>query len=236
MSDHTIVIIWAVKIFCVQFFCVFLASLLISSASVRSIPFLSFIKPIFAWNVPLVSLIFLKRSLVFSIPLFSSLSLHWLLRKAFLFLLAILCNSAFRCLYLSVSPLLFCSLIFSAICKASSDSCLPFCNIFIYVYVCIYIYVCVCVCVRKYTILVFFYLIYLVKHCLLQVHHPCWYKWQIFIFFFFLRLCKTSVKYHLTPVRMENLKRQGIISVGEMWRKGNPFCMCMGWKLKQPLW
>ena len=33
---------------------------LISSASVRSIPFLSFIEPIFAWNVPLVSLIFLK--------------------------------------------------------------------------------------------------------------------------------------------------------------------------------
>ena len=38
---------------------------LISSASVRSIPFLSFIEPIIAWNVPLVSLIFLKRSLVF---------------------------------------------------------------------------------------------------------------------------------------------------------------------------
>ena len=37
---------------------------LISSASVRSILFLSFIEPIFAWNVPLVSLIFLKKSLV----------------------------------------------------------------------------------------------------------------------------------------------------------------------------
>ena len=35
---------------------------LIYSASVRSIPFLSFIEPIFAWNVPLVSLIFLKKS------------------------------------------------------------------------------------------------------------------------------------------------------------------------------
>ena len=32
---------------------------LISSAYVRSIPFLSFIEPIFAWNVPLVSLILL---------------------------------------------------------------------------------------------------------------------------------------------------------------------------------
>ena len=69
---------------------------LISSASVRSIPFLSFIEPIFAWNVPLVSLIFLKRSLVFPILLFSSIYLHWSLRKAFLFLLAILWNSASR--------------------------------------------------------------------------------------------------------------------------------------------
>ena len=43
---------------------------LIFSASVRFIPFLSFIVPIFAWNVPWVSLIFLKRSLVFFISLF----------------------------------------------------------------------------------------------------------------------------------------------------------------------
>ena len=57
---------------------------LITSASVRSIQFLSFIEPIFAWNIPLVSLIFLKRSLVFPIILFSSISLHWSLRKAFL--------------------------------------------------------------------------------------------------------------------------------------------------------
>ena len=74
---------------------------LISSASVRSIPFLSFIKPIFAWNVPLVSLIFLKRSLVFPILLFSFISLHWSLRRTFLSLLAILWNSAFKWEYLS---------------------------------------------------------------------------------------------------------------------------------------
>ena len=49
---------------------------LISSASVRSISLLFFTEPIFAWNVPLVSLIFLKRSLVFPILLFSSISLH----------------------------------------------------------------------------------------------------------------------------------------------------------------
>ena len=46
--------------------------ILISSASVRSIPFLSFIEPIFAWKVPLISPIFLKKSLVFPILLFSS--------------------------------------------------------------------------------------------------------------------------------------------------------------------
>ena len=57
---------------------------LISSASIRFIPFLSFIVPIFVWNVPLVSVIFLKRSLVFPILLFSSISLHWSLSKAFL--------------------------------------------------------------------------------------------------------------------------------------------------------
>ena len=78
---------------------------LMSSASVRSIPLLSFIVPIFAWNVPLVSLIFLKRSLGFPNLLFSSISLHWSLRKAFLSLLAILWNSAFRWVYLSFSPL-----------------------------------------------------------------------------------------------------------------------------------
>ena len=54
---------------------------LISSVSVRSIPFLSFIVPIFVWNIPLVSLIFLKRSLVFPILLLSSISLYWSLRK-----------------------------------------------------------------------------------------------------------------------------------------------------------
>ena len=57
---------------------------LISSASVISILFLSYIVPIFAWNVRLESLIFLKRSLVFPTLLFSSISLHWSLRKAFL--------------------------------------------------------------------------------------------------------------------------------------------------------
>ena len=95
---------------------------LISCASVRSLPFLSFIEPMFAWYVLLISLIFLNRSLVVHIQLFSSVSFHWLLRKAFLSLLAILWNSAFKWGYLFFSPLLFTPLLFSAFCKASSDS------------------------------------------------------------------------------------------------------------------
>ena len=98
----------------------------LSSASVRSMPFLSFIVLIFAWNVPLVSLIFLKRSLVFLISLFPSISLHWSLRKAFLFLLAGLWNSAFKRVYLSFSPLPFMSFLFSAIYKTSADNHFPF--------------------------------------------------------------------------------------------------------------
>ena len=94
---------------------------LTSYASVRSLPFLSFIVPIFAWNIPLISLIFLKRSLAFPILLFSSISFHYSLRKPFLSLLAILWNSAFKWVYLSFFPLLFTSLLFTAICKGSSD-------------------------------------------------------------------------------------------------------------------
>ena len=45
-----------------------------------------------------------------------------IIRKAFLSLLASLWNSAFKWVYLSFFPLLFASLLFTAICKASSDS------------------------------------------------------------------------------------------------------------------
>ena len=95
---------------------------LISYVSVRSMMSLSFIVPIFAWNVPLVSLIFLKSSLVFPVLLFSSSSFHCSLRKAFLSLLAVLWNSGFRWIYLSFSLLPFASLLFSAICNASWDN------------------------------------------------------------------------------------------------------------------
>ena len=52
------------------------------------------------------------------------------LRKAFLSFLAILWNSAFRYLYLSFSPLLFASLFFTAICKASSGTYFAFLHFF----------------------------------------------------------------------------------------------------------
>ena len=71
-----------------------------------------------------------KISLVFPILLFSSISLHWSLRKAFLSLLAILWNFAFTCLYLSFSPSLFTSLLYTAICKASPDSHFAFLHFF----------------------------------------------------------------------------------------------------------
>ena len=77
---------------------------LISSASVRSVLYPFFLVLIFAWNIPFVSLS-LEESLVFPILLFSSVSLHWSLRKAFLFLLGVLWNSALK---LVMFPFLLC--------------------------------------------------------------------------------------------------------------------------------
>ena len=51
------------------------------------------------------------------ILLFSSISLHCSLKKAFLSLPSILWNSVFSWIYLSLSPLPFTSLLFSAICS-----------------------------------------------------------------------------------------------------------------------
>ena len=103
---------------------------LISSASVRSIPFLSFIEPIFAWNVPLLSLIFFEE--------ISSLS-HSIV---FLYFFALVteegflispCYSLKLCIQMGISflsPLPFASLLFSAICKASSDNHFSFLHFF----------------------------------------------------------------------------------------------------------
>ena len=76
----------------------------------------------------IIIVIFLKRSLVFPILLFSSISLQRSLRTAFLYLLA--WNSAFRWAYLSFSPLLFTFLLFRPIFKACSDRYFAFLHFF----------------------------------------------------------------------------------------------------------
>ena len=80
--------------------------------------------PILAWNVPLIYPVFLKGPLVFPILLFSSFFFFFLqcsLKKS-LSLLAILWNSAFSWIHLSLSPLPFFFLLSSTICIASSDN------------------------------------------------------------------------------------------------------------------
>ena len=77
---------------------------------------------IFGWNAPLMFSIFLKRFLVSPLLLFYSSFMHCSLKKAFLSLLAVLWNSAFSWMYLSLSPLLFDSFHSSTICKASLDN------------------------------------------------------------------------------------------------------------------
>ena len=64
-----------------------------------------------ALGLSLVSLIFLKSSVVFPISLFSSISLHWLLRKAFLTLLTFPWKCVFKWVYLPCSPFPLASLL-----------------------------------------------------------------------------------------------------------------------------
>ena len=85
---------------------------------------LSFILPILTWNVLLIPPIFLKRSVF--------LCLHWSFKKAFFNLLAILCNSAFSWVYLSLSPLPFTSLQCLAICKPFSENHFAFLHFFFF--------------------------------------------------------------------------------------------------------
>ena len=100
---------------------------LISSASVRSIPFLSFIEPIFAWNVPSN---FLEEISSLSHSIISLYFFALITEEGFFSLLAILWNSGFKWVYLSFSPLLFASLLFIAIFKASSDNNFAFLHFF----------------------------------------------------------------------------------------------------------
>ena len=105
---------------------------LIASTSTRSLSFMSLIVSIFGQNVPLISAMFLKRSLVFPLLLYSSRFTHYSLKKAFLSLHALLWNSAFSWIHLSLYPLLFASLLSLAICKASSDDHFAFLLFFLF--------------------------------------------------------------------------------------------------------
>ena len=125
-------ILWVIKIFFVKFFCVLLPPLLNRFCFCKVPNILPFIVPMIAWNVPLVSLILLKRSLVFPIILFSFFSLHWSLRKAFLLLLAILWNFALKWVYLSFFPLPFTYLLFRDNCKASWNNHFAFLHFFFF--------------------------------------------------------------------------------------------------------
>ena len=82
-------------------------------------------------KVPFIYLIFLNRTLIFPILLFSSVSLHCSLKKASISLLAILWNSSFSSVYLSLSSLTVAFLLFSAMCKPSSDNHFAFLHFFL---------------------------------------------------------------------------------------------------------
>ena len=87
---------------------------------------MSFTVPIFGQNFPLIAPIFLKRSLILPLQLFSSSFIHCSSKKAFFSLCAVLWKLVFSWLYLSISPLLFTSLLYLAIYKVSSDNLFAF--------------------------------------------------------------------------------------------------------------
>ena len=123
-------VIWVIKTFSVQFVCVYLSSLLniFSFCQVFAIFILYHANP--CMKVPFIYLIFLNRPLIFRILLFFPVSLHCSFKKTSLSLLAILWNSAFSQVYLSLPPFPCTSLFFSALCKAFSDNHITFLHFF----------------------------------------------------------------------------------------------------------
>ena len=99
-----------------SFYCsVYSCHLFLISASLMSIPFLPFIVPIFTWKFLLVSLIFLKRSLVFPFYCFSLFLCtdHWgrLCYLSLLFFGALYSNGYVFSFILCLSLLLFSQLL-----------------------------------------------------------------------------------------------------------------------------
>ena len=117
------------KIFSLYIFSVYsFHHFLISSASVRFISSLFYcahlcMKCSLGISNFLEEISSLSHSIVF-------LYLHWSLRKAFLSLLAILWNSAFKWVYLFFSPLPLAFLLFTTVCRASSNNHFAFLHFF----------------------------------------------------------------------------------------------------------
>jgi len=117
---------------CFHCFPIYLPPFLNTFTSVRSILFLSFIVPIFAWNVPLVSLIFLKRSPVFPFyffPVFLCTD-HWGRLSYLSLLFSGTLHSDGYIFPFSFSPLPLASLLLLPICNASSDNHFAFLHFF----------------------------------------------------------------------------------------------------------
>ena len=117
------------KIFFVQFFCVFLPPLL----NIFCFCWVPTISDLYRAHLCMECSLGISNFLeeISSLPP-SIIFLYFfaLILCIFLSLLAILWNSEFKWVYLSFSPLLFPSLLFSAICKASSDSHFAFLHFF----------------------------------------------------------------------------------------------------------
>ena len=117
VTDHIIVIQFIKILFCTALSCILSTSPWFLLHLLGLYHFSSLLCPSLGEKVLLIFPIFLKRSVVFPLQLFSSGLIHCSLKKVFLALRAILWNSAFSWMYFSLSPLLFfflsCSSFFS---------------------------------------------------------------------------------------------------------------------------
>ena len=115
--------------FCVVFSVHSCHLFLFSSSSIRSLQFLSFIMPVLAWNILLISPIFLERS-----SLSNSITFFYffasVIEEDLIISPYILWNSAFSWVYFCLFPMPFTSLLSLDLCKASSDSHFAFLHIF----------------------------------------------------------------------------------------------------------
>ena len=126
MSDHIIVVIWIIKIFSYNSSVYSCHFFLMSSASVRSIPFLSFFCAhlCMKWSLGITNFLEEISNLPHSIVFLYFFAL--ITEESFLISP---CYSLELCIQMGIS-FLFASLLFIAICKASSDSHFAFLHFF----------------------------------------------------------------------------------------------------------